>query len=380
MRLPPGRLILVPRPAGVIRAAAACGLVLAVACGSGRAVEITTVTPGPGPAPAVAAPPAATPTPTPTPTPTVVPAPRGITVGLVGDLMFARDVVTLMQWHGSGYPFERVMPLLADVDLLVGNLEGTFTDRGQRLDKYYTFRAPPELAATLGDADFGAVSLANNHAVDFGPVSLADTRRALDAVGVGHFGAGDDAAAAVRPHVVDAGGLRIALLGFSAVRSSVFAGTAAPGVARASVDSVREAVSAAARGADFVIVTFHFGREYDPLPTTEQHRLARAAADAGAALVAGHHAHVLQPWERRGDAVILYGLGNFVFDLDRDDLRTLGEGPFATAVAVVGLTVGQPPRVEFRPAYIDPDENRPRAASEREAALIGAALREISAE
>ena len=368
-----------PRPAAALVAAAACALMLAAACGPGRDVDIRPVTPTPGAAAALAAEPAAepAPAPTPVPTPTPAPAPRGITVGLVGDLMFARDVVTLMQWYGTGYPFERVAPLLADVDLLVGNLEGTFTDRGQRLDKYYTFRAPPELAGALRDAGFDAVSLANNHAVDFGPVSLADTRRALDAVGVSHFGAGDDAAAAIRPLAVEAGGLRLALLGFSAVRSSVFAGASAPGVARASVDAVREAVSAAARAADFVIVTFHFGREYDPLPTSEQRLLARAAADAGAALVAGHHAHVLQPWERRGDAVILYGLGNFVFDLDRDDLNTLGEGPFATAVAVVDLTLGQPPRVEFRPAYIDPDENRPRAATERETARIRAALHEI---
>ena len=396
-----------PGPAAVLRAVAACGLMLAAACGSGAGGETTVIAPAASPAPTRPAPPAASPAaptaaptaaaapraapppaptaappapPAPTPTPTAVAAPRRVTVGLVGDLMFARDVVTLMQLNGSGYPFERVMPLVTEIDLLVGNLEGTFTDRGQRLDKYYTFRAPPELAVALRDAGFDAVSLANNHAVDFGPVGLADTRQALDAVGVGHFGAGDDAAAATRPLVVEAGGLRIALLGFSAVRSSVFAGNSAPGVARASVDSVRAAVSAASRVADFVVVTLHFGREYAPLPTAEQRLLARAAADAGAALVAGHHTHVLQPWERRGDAVILYGLGNFVFDLDRDDLRILGEGPFATAVAVVDLTLGQPPRVQFRPAYIDPHENRPRAATEREAARIRTALHEIGGE
>ncbi len=294
--------------------------------------------------------------------------------------MLARDVVALMYRHGSDYPFERVMPLLAGVDLLIGNLEGTFTNRGRRLDKYYTFRTPPEFAAGLRNAGFDAVSLANNHAIDFGPVSLSDTRRALDAVGVGYFGAGENATAAASPLVLKAGGLEISVLGFSAVSSSVFAGTSTPGVARATIQAVEEAVSVAARETDLVVVLFHFGREYDPGPTSEQRALARAAADSGADLVAGHHAHTLQPWERRGDALILYGLGNFVFDLDRDDLRTLGEGPFATAVAVVELADGRPPRVDFRPAYIDPDENRPRPASESEAARIRSALHETGVE
>ncbi len=359
----------IPIPA--LRAAAVSGLVLLIAaCGSGGAVEIALLAPTPTPAPTVAA----------TPTPTLVPEPRAVTIGLVGDLMFARDVVTLMQRHGNGYPFERVMPLFADVDLLIGNLEGTFTARGQRLNKYYTFRAPPELAAGLRDAGFDAVSLANNHALDFGPISLDDTRQALDAVGVSYFGAGEDAATAARPLILEAGGLRLAVLGFSAVRSSVFAGISEPGVARASVEAVEAAVAAAEREADFVVVVFHFGREYDPLPTAEQRALAHAAADSGAVLVAGHHAHTLQPWERRGEALIIYGLGNFVFDLDRDDLRTLGEGPFATTVAVVHLSDGGPPRVDFRPAYIDPDENRPRLASESEATRIRTALREMNTE
>lgn len=328
---------------------------------------------------------AASPTPTPDASPSArmplpTPGPRSVTVGFVGDLMFARDVVTLMQEHGAGYPFERVAPLFEGIDVLVGNLEGTFTDRGERADKHYTFRAPPDLAYALRDAGFDAVSLANNHALDFGSVGLADTIEALDRLGVAHFGAGEHAAEAERPLVIEARGWRLALIGFSAVRSSVFAGAAEPGVAEADVEAVAEAVEAAVSDADAVIVVFHFGTEYDATPTSEQRALAHAAVDAGAALVVGHHAHTLQPWERRGDALILYGLGNFVFDLDRDDLRTLGEGPFATVVAMVELREGAAPRVAFRPAYIDPDENRPRPATDAEAERIRTALRELGGE
>ncbi len=357
-------------------------LVLLAACTARDPVRgpgLVTATPGAPASPTAAAPATATPTATPTPTPPP-PASGVVTIGLVGDLMFARDVVTLMEEHGAGYPFERVTPLFRGVDVLIGNLEGTFTDRGERADKYYTFRAPPALASTLLRAGFDAVSLGNNHALDFGPVGLADTREVLDALGIAYFGAGQDQAEATRPLVLEAGGFRLALLGFSAVRSSVFAGESRPGVAEADYEAVIAAVQAATDEADFVVVALHFGTEYDPVPTDEQRLLARAAADAGAALVVGHHAHTLQPWERRGDALILYGLGNFVFDLDREDLRVLGEGPFATAVAVVELHEDAPPRVEFRPAYIDPDENRPRPASEDETARIHAALRELADE
>ena len=151
-------------------------------------------------------------------------------------------------------------------------------------------------------------------------------------------------------------------------------------MAEATVDAVEAAVTAAAAESDAVVVVFHFGTEYDPQPTGEQRALAHAAVDAGAAVVVGHHAHTLQPWERRGDALILYGLGNFVFDLDREDLQTLGEGPFATSVAVVELHDDAPPGVAFRPAYIDPDENRPRSPTSAEAERIHTALHELTRE
>ncbi len=368
----------------VLRATLAAALIaLLVACEAREPVRgrgLLTPTPADPAAPAAATP-ASTPTATPTaaaPAPT--PGPRGVTIGFVGDLMFARDVVTLMEQNGSSYPFERVAHLFRGVDLLIGNLEGTFTDRGERADKYYTFRAPPALAQSLRDAGFDAVSLANNHALDFGPVGLADTVDTLDALGVAHFGAGTDAAEAAQPLTVEVRGVRVALLGFSAVRSSVFATASRPGVAEATVDAVEAAVTAAAAESDAVVVVFHFGTEYDPEPTGEQRALAHAAVDAGATLVVGHHAHTLQPWERRGEALILYGLGNFVFDLDREDLQTLGEGPFATVVAVVELHEDAPPGIAFRPAYIDPDENRPRSPTSDEAERIRAALHELTGE
>ena len=300
-----------------------------------------------------------------------------ITIGAVGDLMFARDITTLMQQHGMAYPFERVRPLLTGVDLLIGNLEGTFTARGTPLVKMYTFRTPPELGGTLAAAGFDAVSLGNNHAFDFGGVGLLDTLDTLRNAGLRWFGAGMDETAARAPRLMEARGYTVALLGYSGVDESGFAAGSAPGVARASAAAIQAAVARAAGEADYVIVVVHAGIEYTRQPSALQRELAHAAIDAGADVVIGHHPHVLQPWERYGDGLILYSLGNFVFDLDTDDLATLGSAPFETAVAVITLMPDAPPEVEFRPAYIDPIEDRPRPASSDETTRILGILREL---
>lgn len=299
-----------------------------------------------------------------------------VTIGAVGDLMFARDITTLMQGR-AGYPFERVLPLLSGVDLLIGNFEGTFTDRGTPIEKMYAFRTPPELAGTLASAGFNAVSLGNNHAVDFGAVGILDTMNALRGAGVLWFGAGADESQARAPLLLEAGGYRVALLGYSGVGESVFATGSSAGVARASAVTILSDVERARGEADFVIVVIHAGIEYTRQPSAWQRELAHAAIDAGADVVIGHHPHVLQPWERYGDGLILYSLGNFVFDLDTDDLATLGSAPFETAVAVITLTPDAPPEVEFRPAYIDPIENRPRPTAADEAAGILGMLQEL---
>src|SRR3990172_2870300 len=218
-----------------------------------------------------------------------------VTLNAVGDLMLARDIVTLMDEHGWGYPFAAVRELLADADITIANLEGTFTERGEAASKLYTFRTPPRHAPGIAEAGIDVVSLGNNHTLDFGAAGLGDTLTALDAAG-GRYGGAAARPAAGRP----------------------------------------------------------------------------AAVDAGAALVLGHHAHVLQGWERIGGALIVYGLGNFVFDLDRDDLATLGPRPFQTVVLRVDLTREGVQGVTARPVFIDPDEDRPRPATGDEAREIQA--------
>ncbi|MGE3856019.1 MAG: CapA family protein [Dehalococcoidia bacterium] len=310
--------------------------------------------------------------------PPYTPPPAEVRIAAVGDLMFARDIVDLTEGD-PGYPFARVAGLFAGVDLLVGNLEGTLTDRGAPLEKMYTFRAPPDRVASLTAAGFHAVTLGNNHVGDFGGVSVTDTMDALDGADIEYAGAGEDAAAAQRPALLRTPRATVALLSYSGVGESAFAGVGRPGVARASIEAMADDVRAARALTPFVVVALHAGTEYQREPTAFQRDFNRAAIEAGAALVIGHHPHVLQGWERHGAGVILYSLGNFVFDLEQGDMDTLGRGPFETGVAVVTLRLDAPPAVEFRPAMIDVVENRPRPATDAEAARIASVFRELTA-
>jgi poly-gamma-glutamate capsule biosynthesis protein CapA/YwtB (metallophosphatase superfamily) len=312
--------------------------------------------------------------PSPTPQP-----PGRVTLHAVGDLMLERDIITLMDRHGSAHPFERVLPLLAGADVTAANMEGTFTERGSAERKLYVFRTPPRHAVGLREAGIDVVSLGNNHAMDYGREGLVDTLAALDAAGVKHSGAGLTEAEARQPAFVEARGLRLAFLSYNAVLEATFASGSGAGVARASAAAIREDVSAARAEADIVIVSLHAGREYTDEPTSEQRTLGRAAIDAGALVVLGHHPHVLQGWERYGNGIIVYSLGNFVFDLDYDDYETLGPRPFQSIVLRLELERDAVLSASYEPVFIDIDENRPRPATPAEAEAIERRLRSLSA-
>lgn len=198
---------------------------------------------------------------------------------------------------------------------MVANLETAVGTTGRPWPKLFTFRAPPSsvtAAAVHGGVD--VVTLANNHALDFGRPTFLSGLGAIDRAGLVRVGGGRDLAEAVRPVVVERGGLRIAFAGFNTIEPPEFAATASrPGTAPATPALVRAAVRAARRRADLVVVYFHWGAEYSRTPDGGQRRLAAEAFGAGADVVLGAHPHVLQPVERRGRRLVAWSLGNFVF-------------------------------------------------------------------
>lgn len=247
-------------------------------------------------------------------------APREVSFSAVGDILLARGVARVMEEKGVDYPLGGVAGALR-ADLVFANLEGPLSGRGFPAPKHYTFRAAPRAVDALRAGGVNVVSLANNHALDYGREALLDTVDRLRQAGIPAVGAGRNAAEAARPVFVERRGVRVAFLAFTTLPpEGMVYDPARPEVALArSPETVAAAVRAAAGQAHVVIVSFHWGEEFARQPTALQRSLAHAAVDAGASLVLGHHPHVLQPVEEYRGATIAYSLGNFVFDQHRPD-------------------------------------------------------------
>ncbi|MGD8245576.1 MAG: CapA family protein, partial [Anaerolineae bacterium] len=175
--------------------------------------------------------------------------------------------------------------------------------------------AAPWTVAELQDAGFDVLGLANNHALDLGAEGLAETVSRLQAAGMAILGAGWDREAAVQPSIHEIDGVRIALLAFNGVGDSRSASTDGGwALAEWDLDHARAAVTAARERADAVIVSVHWGYEYETTADPAQQDAARALLAAGSDLVIGHHPHVVQPVEVHDHRCVAYSLGNFVFD------------------------------------------------------------------
>jgi poly-gamma-glutamate synthesis protein (capsule biosynthesis protein) len=276
-----------------------------------------------------------------------------IRLAAVGDVNFDRAPADILLTTGdASYAFSRVKHIFDAADYTVANLETSLGDVGEPAAKRYTFQSPPEAAGAIAAGGIDLVSLANNHALDYGPEALLQGIDLLNEAGVATIGGGADDNAAHAPHIADIGGLRVAFLGYVHVpieavtnfdTQSWTATADAPGLAWADPARVRADVAAIRPEVDLVVVVLHSGYEYIEEPGEEQVAAARAAVDAGADLVIGHHAHILQGIHRYHDGVIAYGLGNFHFDID---------GPPETAILNVWLDRDGVRQLELIPAII----------------------------
>lgn len=235
-------------------------------------------------------------------------------------LLFAGDI---MLDDGPGRvvaagrdPLASFAGVLADADYRIGNFETPIANGGKALEnKIVVFRAKPAVAPLLSRY-FDAVSVANNHSGDYGKAAFLETLGHLDRAGVRRFGGGRNLADAHAPLWIEKNGLRIAVLGYNEFKPRAFeAGPDTPGIAWSEDDHVIDDIRAArAAGADIVIPFMHWGWERETEPCERQRVFARRLIDAGADLVVGGHPHVTQGAEYYRGRLIVYSLGNFVFD------------------------------------------------------------------
>jgi len=238
-----------------------------------------------------------------------------IVIGAVGDIMLAGRWTPLLRDQGYDHPFGGVAATLAASDINLANLESPIAHGGREYTaKRFRFRAEPEVAAAVRKAGFNLVTLANNHSMDFGAGALAETMANLEAAGVAWIGAGKDLAEARRAAIFTVKGKKIAFLGYSLTQPvEFFAAGQRPGTAPGYEQFFIPDIARARREADYVIVSFHWGKEGCDTPTPFQRSIAHKAIDAGADVIIGHHPHVLQGIERYGNGIIFYSLGNFTF-------------------------------------------------------------------
>lgn len=320
-----------------------------------------------------------------------------------GDVMFDKP---LEHFRSAGDGFESVLEELKQSDVVVVNLEMPLSRRGYRVPKFANYRCDPEMIddvkAVLG-AD--AVSMANNHMMDWGPTAMLDTVQACERVGIAHSGAGPDIDAAFAPAVVNSNGKRIEILS-AACTLPVEADAAVdkPGIAPVRVkfsfevdlglvseqpgtvpevhtwiedqtmEDLRGRIREMKARADVAIVIMHWGVPSPWLapsqgPLTEYQRpLAHEIIDAGADLIIGNHPHAINPVEMYQGKCICYSMGNFVY---------VDIWPFMGPESILARLSLQSGTVELIPIVLN-QQGIPHRATGDEATRILTRLQEMS--
>ncbi|OGN08610.1 MAG: AmmeMemoRadiSam system protein B [Candidatus Yanofskybacteria bacterium RIFCSPHIGHO2_02_FULL_41_11] len=240
---------------------------------------------------------------------------RDGTMLFVGDIMLSRSVGAHMQEKGDyNLPFLNIADFLKGADITFANLENPVSLRGTNVGSKYSFRADPKTIGGLNFAGIDIVSIANNHMWDYGREAFLDTMTHLAKAGIDFVGGGHNFEEAHRPVIKDVKGTKVAFLAYTEFLQNVVAGTNSAGITNFNIEQIKKDIAAANQQSDLVAVSFHWGDEYQTKHNQKQEQFAKAAIDAGADLIIGHHPHVVQEVEQYKDGWIAYSLGNFIFD------------------------------------------------------------------
>lgn len=230
--------------------------------------------------------------------------PKSLDIVFVGDIMLDRAVAERAKTNGFEALFENITSVFNEADIIIGNLEGTITENdsiSSKNNSILRFTFGTTTASFLKDLGFTGVSLANNHALDFGGLGFEDTVKFLTNVGIFSFGSprNDGKPSAT----IKRGEEDICFVGYH----SLFVEDVTP---------INVEIKKIKPNCDFLVVVAHWGAEYQDEENESQQREGRGFIDAGADLIIGGHPHVIQPVEIYKGKPIFYSLGNFMFDQD----------------------------------------------------------------
>lgn len=269
--------------------------------------------------------------------------PGQVTLAFAGDVLFDDHYAITGPVRGNGEISNGVMPEVIErmqaADIMMLNNEFAYSDRGAPTEgKQFTFRARPETVSYLKDMGVDLVSLANNHAYDYGPEALADTLDTLRGAGIPYVGAGRNIGEARKPVYYIVGDIKIAFVSATQIErldtpDTKEATEDSPGVFRCwNGERLLETVREAAANSDFVVAYIHWGTENVAELDWAQLNQAPELVNAGADLVIGDHPHCLQPIGVVGGVPVIYSLGNFWFNS-----KTLDTGMVEVVIDETGI-------------------------------------------
>lgn len=249
-----------------------------------------------------------------------------VSVTFAGDILFDENYSVMAALVGNGGNIvngidSKLIDIMSDSDIMMINNEFPYSNRGTpTANKTFTFRAKPETVNYLCDMDVDVVSLANNHAYDYGEEAFIDTMDTLSSAGIAYVGAGrniDEASSAVF-YIVN--NMKIGILSATQIEKGDYPDTkgatdSSPGVFRCwNNDRLLKKISEVKEECDYLIVYIHWGTESETEPDWAQIEQAPEMATAGADLIIGDHPHVLQPISVVKGVPVVYSLGNFWFN------------------------------------------------------------------
>ena len=241
------------------------------------------------------------------------------TATMVGDMMFGRNIQTIVDHKGYDFLFRYVKPYFLSSDFTTGNFENPIITRDESEyelpDKNIYLHARPDVIPVLEAMKFTNVNLANNHLMDYGVAGLNETIDAFAASSVTAVGAGLNKTRSGEIKYSQINGINVATLGGTDVGYQWgYSTDHQAGANKTRLIDILPQIKEAKKNADLVIVHSHWGIEYDSTPNPRQQEIGHALVNAGADIVIGHHSHTLQPVEVYKGKVIFYSLGNFIFD------------------------------------------------------------------
>ncbi len=231
-----------------------------------------------------------------------------------GDLNLAHWITPIINTRGANYPYKNIKHLLSTGDLVFANLEAPFCEKGEAYPKNFVFKVPPRHVDVLNAGNINLVSLANNHILDYGMQGLVSTRETLKKSNIYFAGAGENFSDAYKPTIIKKKNLEIAFFSYSMTFPKAFWATGSTGgTAYPYYNIIKDSISAYRSRVDYIIVSFHWGKELVSVPEEYQRKTAHLAINSGADLIIGHHPHVLQGIEIYKRKHIFYSFGNFIF-------------------------------------------------------------------